>query len=91
MTNSIAAAIEEQFAATQEIANNVAQASQGIQEVTRNVSDSTIVANDIAGEIAGIDKASTELTKSSTVVQSSAGDLNGLAGKLKNMVSVFRI
>lgn len=91
MTNSIAAAIEEQSAATQEIASSVAQASQGIQEVTENVAGSSMVAGTIASDVAEIDTAATDLTGSSREVHSSAGKLNDFAGKLKEMVSQFRM
>ncbi len=43
---SIAAAVEEQDAATQEIARNVEQAAQGTQEVTNNIAGVTQAANE---------------------------------------------
>jgi len=67
--------VEEQTAATQEIANNINQASQGIQEVNENVSQSSTVATDIALDITGVSTASQTITDRSNDVMASAQEL----------------
>jgi methyl-accepting chemotaxis protein len=67
------------------------QASQGIQEVTENVAESSTVASSIAVDVAEINQAANDLTTSSNHVQSSAGELNNFAGDLKGMVGKFKI
>ena len=44
---AIATAVEEQSAATQEIASNIAQASTGIHEVNENVNNSSEAASTV--------------------------------------------
>ena len=56
--NGIATAVEEQSAASSEIASNIYQASQGIAEVNENVAQSTVVIADITRDIAGINQQS---------------------------------
>ena len=91
MTGTVAAAVEEQSAATQEIASNVVQATQGILEVTENVAESSTVAQEISGEVSGINQAANELNESSTHVQSSADELKAFASRLNEMVGKFKI
>lgn len=91
MANTIAAAIEEQSAATQEISSNVSQASLGIQEVNVNVTESSNVARDIAEEVAGIDHTASELSKSSAEVLSSSDELNAFSERLNEMVKKFKL
>jgi len=71
----IAAAVEEQGAATQEIARNVQQAAQGTQEVMRN--------------IAGVTQASGEVGTAAERVLGSAGDLAQQSERLKHEVDSF--
>lgn len=88
---SIAAAVEEQATATNEISTNVAQGVGGLGEVNENVAQSALVSSEIAQSISGISHASTEMSTSSNEVQGSAGDLSELAEKLKQMVSGFKL
>ena len=52
--SGIATAVEEQSVASNEIAGNISQASQGLVEVNENVAQSTTVVADITREIAEI-------------------------------------
>ena len=88
---TIATSVEEQSSATKNIANNVAQASQGIQEVNENVNQSSLVSSQIAGDIAGISSAMNEMTDGSAQVNISAQDLSKLAEQLEQMVHQFKI
>ncbi len=73
IASTIAAAVEEQTAATQEIARNVQQAATGTHEVTGNIAGVT----EAAGE-AG--RAADQVLESSTTLASQAETLRGTVG-----------
>ena len=75
VASSIAAAVEEQGAATQEIVRNVAQASTGTHEVTTN--------------IAGVARASEETGAAASEVLSAASELSRQSEHLNGEVSRF--
>lgn len=72
---TIAAAVEEQGAATQEIARNVQQASQGTAEVSSNIT--------------GVTRAAEESSSASTQVITSASDLTQQSQQLRLQVDQF--
>lgn len=88
---TIASAVEEQTASAKEIANNVAQVSQGIGEVNENVAQSTGVASEITKDISGVNTAASDMLESSRQVSGSADELSSLAGQLKELVGRFKI
>lgn len=88
--STISTAVTEQLAATEEIANNISQASQGIREVNENVNQSTVVASSISKDIANVNVASTEISKGSNIVKSSAEGLQALAVELSRLVGNFK-
>jgi methyl-accepting chemotaxis protein len=71
----IAAAVEEQAAATREIARNVDQAAAGTREVALNIS--------------GVTTASAETGQALVKVQGAAGDLNSQSASLQREVGAF--
>ncbi len=71
----VAAAVEEQGAATQEIARNVQQASVGTQEVTSN--------------ILGVDQAAKQTGHSANQVQLTAENLNRQTEHMRSLVASF--
>jgi len=73
--SAISAAVEEQGAATQEIARNVQQAAQGTQEVSAN--------------IAGVSQAAQETGAAATQVLASARELSASGSSLKSQVESF--
>jgi methyl-accepting chemotaxis protein len=75
ISSTIAAAVEEQGAATQEISRNVQQAAQGTQQVSLNVTD--------------VQQGATETGSASTQVLSAAQTLSADSGRLKSEVSKF--
>ena len=91
MINTIATAVEEQSAATAEIANNITQASQGIAEVNENVAQSTTVITDITREIADISTQSTQVESSRNQEQRSAAAPSELSSQLKALVNRFKV
>ncbi|MES5482570.1 methyl-accepting chemotaxis protein [Bradyrhizobium sp. INPA03-11B] len=75
ISSTIAAAVEEQGAATQEISRNVQQAAQGTQQVTANITDVQHGAN--------------ETGSASSQVLSAAQSLSGDSNRLKLEVGKF--
>ncbi len=91
LVSAIATAVDEQAGTSRDIAANISQASQGLQEVNENVNQSSAVAAGITRDIAGVGGASVELAESSQKVRTSAGSLQNLAAGLKEIVNQFRI
>ena len=75
ISSTIAAAVEEQGAATQEISRNVQQAAQGTQQVSSNIMD--------------VQRGATETGSASSQVLSAAQTLSSDSGRLKSEVSKF--
>ena len=75
VATSIAAAVEEQSAATQEIVRNVAQAASGTGEVTHN--------------IVGVAQASEATGSAATLVLDSASELSRQSERLNAEVRAF--
>ncbi len=65
IASTIAAAVEQQSAATREIARNVEQAATGTQEVTSNIGDVTQAANDTGTAASAVLNSARELAQQS--------------------------
>ena len=87
----IVAAVEQQNATTNEIAENIIQATAGIQEVTENVTQSSQVAEIVARDIASVSQESTDMSRQSNTLSESARDLKELAQQLKKIVARFQV
>jgi len=87
---TIATAVEEQAATSQEIANNVAQASRGIQDVNENVKQSSTASGTISTEIIAVNTSVQEISGSSGQVNNSSDQLSTLAAKLQELVGRFK-
>ncbi len=75
--NTIASAVEEQSATTNEISRNLAEAAKGGMEITKNVS--------------GVAEAARMTTGAATDTQKSAQGLESLASELQTLLSQFRL
>jgi methyl-accepting chemotaxis protein len=91
IVGTIATAVEEQAATSREITTNVSQASRGIQQVNENVSQSSAVAGTISGDITDVNHSVQEISSSSGEVNLNAEDLSTLAGRLQELVGLFKI
>ncbi len=91
IVTTVATAIEEQSATTQEISNNVNQAATGVQEVNDNVNQTSAVAGEVAQDISLVSQSAGEISKSSESVNTSASELSELAENLNSMVAQFKI
>jgi methyl-accepting chemotaxis protein len=72
---TIATAVEEQTATTNEIARNISDVAKGNEEITRNVT--------------GVAQAAKSTTEGAEYTNKAAGELAGLAATLQNLVSQF--
>jgi methyl-accepting chemotaxis protein len=75
ISSTIAAAVEEQGAATQEISRNIQQAAQGTQQVSSNITD--------------VQRGASETGSASSQVLSAAQSLSGESNRLKLEVGRF--
>ncbi len=74
-----------------EIAENVVQASSGINNVNENVDESSAAAYEIARDMVDVNNAAGEMADSNDLVNTSSERLSTMAGRLKEMVSAFKI
>ncbi|MBF0233577.1 MAG: methyl-accepting chemotaxis protein [Desulfamplus sp.] len=87
----IAAAVEEQSAATSEITRNVREASEGMAEVNENVAQASDVTRDVAENVAGVSQVAGEMAENSSQINTNSVELSRLAQQLNNIVSGFKI
>jgi methyl-accepting chemotaxis protein len=88
---TIAAAIQEQATTTQDIAMNIAQASNGVRDANARVSQTASVSRLVAEEISSVSQTSGQITDASTQVQSSALELSRLSEQLGQMLVMFKV
>ncbi len=91
IVTTVATAIEEQSATTQEISNNVSQAATGVQEVNENVNQTSAVAEEVTKDITQVSQAAEEISNGSQQVNISATELSHLAEDLNQMMAQFKI
>jgi methyl-accepting chemotaxis protein len=88
---NIAAAIEEQSAVTREVANNIAQATEDVQDANMRSTEMSAVSRDITGEITAVDTITNDIRSGGEQVQTSAEELSNLAEDLSALVGQFKI
>ena len=91
IVTTVATAVEEQSATTQEISNNVSQAAEGVNEVNENVNQTSAVAAEVTEDVHKVSQAADEMKTGSLQVNESAGELSKLAESLNEMVSRFKL
>lgn len=91
IVTTIATAVEEQSVTTQDIANNVAQASKGVSKTNEGISEGAAAANNITTDIAEVTQTASEITNSSTQVNANSKELSQLAEELNNLVGQFKV
>jgi len=77
VSNTIASAVEQQTATTNEIGRNITEAARGSGEIARNVSSVATAAQSTA--------------QGASETQKAARALTGMAGRLKALVSGFSV
>ncbi len=91
MIIGIATAVEEQSAATREIASNILKTTKGIEEIGEHVSNTSQGTADINAAISEVNQSTEQIADSSYNVNLSAADLSSLSEELTRMVSRFRL
>ncbi len=91
IVTTIATAIEEQSVVTRDIAQNIGQATRGVDDSSEGVSQTATVAQSVAQDIGAVGLASQEINAGSTQVKNSAVELSQLAEALRQMVSMFKV
>jgi methyl-accepting chemotaxis protein len=91
IVTTIAAAVDEQSATTKKIAGNVGETSEGIQDITQRVQESSTVSHGIYKDISEFNQAAREMSNMSGGMNTNAEDLTQLAEHLKAMVGKFQI
>ncbi len=86
---SIAAAVEEQAATTQEISGKIEYVSRGMGDVNDKVTGCTGVTGEISRDISEVSHFSEKITSASSDIKSSSEQLSTLAVQLKEIVAVF--
>ncbi|MDY0228277.1 MAG: methyl-accepting chemotaxis protein [Desulfomicrobium apsheronum] len=91
IVGNIAAAIEEQSAVTREVANNIAQATEDVQDANLRSTEMSTVSRDITRDINAIDTVTNDISSGGEQVQTSAEELSKLAEDLNGLVGQFKI
>ena len=91
MVTTVAAAIEQQSATTQEITTNVSQAAAGVDEVNQNMNQMSAAAGEVNQNITQVSQAADETTQGSRQVRENAQALKAMADGLNQLVAGFRL
>nr|WP_320013784.1 methyl-accepting chemotaxis protein [uncultured Desulfobacter sp.] len=91
IVTTIAAAVIQQSAATQEIVSNISSLSLSIQQSNENVHQSSQMAGNITVDIEGVNSATLQMKERSELVKQSADKMNGMAEELKKIVQIFTV
>ena len=91
IVSGIAQALNEQSSATRDIASNTSLASQGLLEMNGNVTQTFSISQGIGDSISRINDSAQNTAQGSALMNDKALNLNELSGKLKTMVSQFKI
>ncbi|MCP4298909.1 MAG: methyl-accepting chemotaxis protein [Proteobacteria bacterium] len=76
---------------TQEITENISQASTGVNEINKNVTDSAGAAQQVAEEISVVNEVSRNMNASCNELSKSSEELNKIAVELKKRMAQFTI
>jgi len=77
ISNTIASAVEEQTATTNEMGRNITEAAKGASEIARNV--------------AGVAEAATSTSTAATHTNTAATELARMAGEMQSLIQQFRL
>lgn len=91
IVSAISAAIEEQSSATRDIAMNISQGTNGVQEANERVAQTAEAALSVARDIAGVDQAGQEMNEGSSQVHIASAELSRLAEQLQSMLARFKV
>jgi len=88
---TIATSVDHQLATTEEVADNVREASLGFGEINQNVAQCSGVTGRISADIDDVKASADELTQTSVDVAFNVKALSQLAGNLHDVVENFQV
>ena len=88
---TVAAAIEEQSATTQEISKNVSQAASGVSDANENMTQISGATDEVTQNISQVSHDAEQMSSGSAQVNDSAKELSRLAEDLNRMLGQFKI
>lgn len=88
---TVKATMTRQRSATQEITENISQASLGLKEINQNVSQTSEAAGRVASEISEVNESANGMSNSNTQLNQSAEELSKMAGQLKDKIDQFKV
>lgn len=91
IVQGIVTAVEEQSITTNEIVQNVSQASSGIAEVNENIANSSQMTTEVSEGVEQVKERSLDVKQSSEHVQAAADELSRLAENLSILVTRFKV
>lgn len=91
VSQTIAAAVEEQSISTKQIAENVTETATAANVVSKSVQESASASQDITVNIAGVDQGAKQTVAAAAQTMTSGGQLASLAGELQTLVRQFRV
>jgi methyl-accepting chemotaxis protein len=91
LVHSIASAIEEQAMVTRDMAENLGQASQGVQDANRRVAQTSDVTREIAKDIARVDASARTLQDNVQISRASTQEMARMAKELGAVLAAFRL
>ncbi len=81
----------QQGGATQEISENISQASLGLKEINLNVSQTSEATGQVASEISEVNESANEMSNSCAQLNQSAEELGNMAVELKEKMDQFKV
>jgi methyl-accepting chemotaxis protein len=91
IVSAISAAVEEQTVTSSQIAQNIAEAVQSVNETNRTITDSSRASARMAADVTGVNVNVQDVTNSSRQVSDNAIKLTEFAAGLKEMISRFKV
>jgi methyl-accepting chemotaxis protein len=91
ISETIAAAVEEQSATTEEIAKTVTVVSESSNSLSRNIRESAQTSTEVSRNILGVQEAAHLVASSATQSEGSASELERIGGELQKLVRQFKI
>ncbi len=91
IVSAISAAVEEQTVTSSQIAQNIAEAVQSVNETNRTITDSSQASARMAADVTGVNVNVQDVTNSSRQVSDNAIKLTEFAAGLKEMISRFKV
>ena len=91
IVTTVATAVEEQSATSQEISLNINQAALGVQEVNDNMNQINQVSAQVSRDVSLVNQMAEETMVDCSHIKTSSNDLESLSSDLDKLVSKFKV